>query len=155
MLILSEIRLKDVERRTGKLERNADHLQSTYEDLEQQTSSRFEQTAESIATEVKRATDAEGELQSNITQTAESITAEVSKKVGEDEIRSKFAMSPENIDIESGQVNFKANTLTIDSANFQLDEYGKVTIVDSLNFYTSALHQLSFSCLQEYVSRRI
>ena len=130
--------IESVERRTGKLERNADHLLSEYEDLEEQTSSKFEQTAESIATEVKRATDAEGELQSNITQTAESITAEVSKKVGENEIRSKFAMSPENIDIESGQVNFKSNTLTIDSANFQLDEYGKVTIVDSLNFESTA-----------------
>lgn len=131
--------IESVQKRTSKLERNADHLQSTYEDLEKQTSSKFEQTAESIATEVKRATDAEGELQSNITQTADSITAEVSKKVGEDEIRSKFAMSPENIDIESGQVNFKANTLTIDSDNFQLDEYGKVTIIDLLNFKSTAL----------------
>lgn len=128
-----------LKRRTHILEENADHLQSTYEDLEKNTSSKFEQTAESIATEVKRATDAEGELQSNITQTADSITAEVSKKVGEDEIRSKFAISPENIDIESGQVNFKSNTLTIDSANFQLDEYGKATIVDSLNFNTTSL----------------
>ena len=131
--------LESVQRRTSKLERNADHLLSEYEDLEKNTSSKFEQTAESIATEVKRATDAEGELQSNITQTADSITAEVSKKVGEDEIRSKFAMSPENVDIESGQVNFKSNTLTIDSANFQLDEYGKATIVDSLNFKSTAL----------------
>ena len=130
--------IESVQRRTSKLERNADHLLSEYEDLEKNTSSKFEQTAESIATEVKRATDAEGELQSNITQTADSITAEVSKKVGENEIRSKFAMSPENIDIESGQVNFKANTLTIDSANFQLDEYGKATIVDSLNFKSTA-----------------
>ena len=130
--------IESVERRTGKLERNADHLLSEYEDLEKNTSSKFEQTAESIATEVKRATDAEGELKSNITQTAESITAEVSKKVGENEIRSKFAMSPESVDIESGQVNFKSNTLTIESANFQLDEYGKVTIVDSLNFYSTA-----------------
>lgn len=130
--------IESVQRRTSKLERNADHLLSEYEDLEKNTSSKFEQTAESIATEVKRATDAEGELQSNITQTAESITAEVSKKVGENEIRSKFAMSPENIDIESGQVNFKSNTLTIDSANFQLDEYGKATIVDSLNFKSTA-----------------
>lgn len=130
--------LESVQRRTSKLERNADHLQSTYEDLEKNTSSKFEQTAESIATEVKRATEAEGELKSNITQTAESITAEVSKKVGENEIRSKFAMSPESVDIESGQVNFKSNTLTIESANFQLDEYGKVTIVDSLNFYSTA-----------------
>lgn len=130
--------IESVERRTGKLERNADHLQSTYEDLEEQTNTKFEQTAESIATEVKRATDAEGELKSNITQTADSITAEVSKKVGEDEIRSKFAMSPENVDIESGQVNFKANTLTIDSANFQLDGDGRVTIIDSLNFLSTA-----------------
>lgn len=131
--------VESIKRRTHALEETADHMQSTYEDLEEQTSSKFEQTAESIATEVKRATDAEEQLQSNITQTADSITAEVSKKVGEDEIRSKFAMSPENIDIESGQVNFKANTLTIDSANFQLDEYGKATIVDSLNFKSTAL----------------
>ena len=130
--------LESIKRRTHALEETADHLQSTYEDLEEQTSSKFEQTAESIATEVKRATDAEGELKSNITQTAKSITAEVSKKVGENEIRSKFAMSPENIDIESGQVNFKSNTLTIDSSNFQLDEYGKATIVDSLNFNSTA-----------------
>lgn len=126
--------IESVERRTGKLERNADHLQSTYEDLEDQTSSKFEQTANSIATEVKRATDAEGQLQSNITQTANSITAEVSKKVGKNEIRSKFAMSPENVDIESGKVNFKSDTITIESANFRLDENGNVYIVDTLQY---------------------
>ena len=37
--------IESVERRTGKLERNADHLLSTYEDLEEQTNSKFEQTA--------------------------------------------------------------------------------------------------------------
>ena len=126
--------LESVERRTGKLERNADHLLAQYEDLEKNTSSKFEQTAESISAEVKRATDAEGELQSNITQTADSITAEVSKKVGEDEVRSKFAMSPESVDIESGQVNFKSDTITIDSANFRLDGYGNVYIVNTLQY---------------------
>ena len=131
--------LSNVERRTNLLERNADHLLSQYEDLDKSTSSRFEQTAEQIETEVTNRQNADSEISSRITQTAESITAEVSKKVGEDEIRSKFAMNPENIDIESGQVNFKANTLTIDSANFQLDEYGKATIVDSLNFKSTAL----------------
>lgn len=130
--------LESVERRTGKLERNADHLQSTYEDLEEQTNSKFEQTANAITAEVTRAQGAEDSLGSKITQTAESITAEVSKKVGEDEIRSKFAMSPENIDIESGQVNFKANTLTIDSNNFQLDADGNVYIVQSLGFKDSS-----------------
>ena len=131
--------LESVQRRTSKLERNADHLLSTYEDLEKNTSTRFEQTDELIATEAKRATDAEGELESSFKEAADSIQMEVSRKVGEDEIRSKFAMSPENVDIESGQVNFKSNTLTIDSANFQLDEYGKATIVDSLNFKSTAL----------------
>lgn len=131
--------LESVQRRTSKLERNADHLLSTYEDLEKNTSTRFEQTDELIATEAKRATDAEGKLKSSFKETAGAIQMEVDKKVGEDEIRSKFAMSPENVDIESGQVNFKSNTLTIDSANFQLDEYGKATIVDSLNFKSTAL----------------
>ena len=40
--------IESVERRTGKLERNADHLLSTYEDLEKQTNSKFEQTASSF-----------------------------------------------------------------------------------------------------------
>lgn len=128
-----------LKRRTHILEENADHLQSTYEDLEKNTSTRFEQTDELIATEAKRATDAEGELESSFKEAADSIQMEVSRKVGEDEVRSKFAMSPENVDIESGQVNFKSNTLTIDSTNFQLDEYGKATIVDSLNFNSTAL----------------
>ena len=131
--------VESLKRRTHTLEENADHLQSTYEDLEKNTSTRFEQTDELIATEAKRATEAEGELESSFKETADSIQMEVSKKVGEDEIRSKFAMSPESVDIESGQVNFKSNTLTIDSANFQLDEYGKATIVDSLNFKSTAL----------------
>ena len=136
--------LESVQRRTSKLERNADHLQSAYEDLEEQTSSKFEQTAESIATEVRRATDAEGELRSNITQTAESITAEVSKKVGEDEIRSKFSMSPENVIIESGSINFKSNTIGIDSDNFGLDSdtgetkfYGEQTFYEDKSMRTS------------------
>lgn len=136
--------LESVQRRTSKLERNADHLQSAYEDLEEQTSSKFEQTAESIATEVRRATDAEGELQSNITQTAYAITAEVSKKVGEDEIRSKFAMSPENVTIESGSINFNSNTIGIDSDNFGLDSdtgetkfYGEQTFYEDKSMRTS------------------
>lgn len=123
-----------LKRRTHTLEETADHLQSTYEDLEKNTSTRFEQTDELIATEAKRATDAEGELESSFKEAADSIQMEVNRKVGEDEIRSKFAMSPENVDIESGQVNFKSNTLTIDSTNFQLDEYGNVYIVNTLQY---------------------
>lgn len=40
-------------------------------------------------------------MESSFKETAGSIQMEVDRKVGEDEIRSKFAMSPENVDIES------------------------------------------------------
>ena len=100
--------------------------------------SQITQTAESITAEVTRAKGAEESLGSTITQTAESITAEVNKKVGINEIRSKFAMSPENVTIESGSINFKSNTIGIDSDNFGLDPttgetkfYGAQTFYDS------------------------
>lgn len=141
--------LESVERRTGKLERNADHLQSTYEDLEKQTSSKFEQTAESIATEVKRATDAEGELKSNITQTADAITAEVTRaqkaegqldaslelKLGRDENDQVISM----INASADQIMLRGNRLIIESNNFQLDGDGRVSIIDSLNFIATSI----------------
>lgn len=136
--------IESVERRTGKLERNADHLQSTYEDLEEQTSSKFEQTAESIATEVKRATDAEGELKSNITQTADAITAEVTRaqkaegqldaslelKLGRDENDQVISM----INASADQIVLRGNRLTVECNNFELDALGRVHIIESLLF---------------------
>lgn len=136
--------IESVERRTGKLERNADHLQSTYEDLEEQTSSKFEQTAESIATEVKRATDAEGELKSNITQTADAITAEVTRaqkaegqldaslelKLGRDENDQVISM----INASADQIVLRGNRLIVECNNFELDALGRVHIIDSLLF---------------------
>lgn len=65
--------IENVERRTGKLERNADHLQSTYEDLEEQTNSKFEQTADAIQTEVTNRQNADSEMSTKISQTAHSI----------------------------------------------------------------------------------
>lgn len=141
--------IESVERRTGKLERNADHLQSTYEDLEKQTSSKFDQTAESIATEVKRATDAEGELKSNITQTADAITAEVTRaqkaegqldaslelKLGRDENDQVISM----INASADQIMLRGNRLIIESNNFQLDGDGRVSIIDSLNFIATSI----------------
>lgn len=99
-------------------------------------STRITKTEESIETEVARAQGAENYLGSRITQTAESITAEVSKKVGEDEIRSKFAMSPENVTIESGSINFNSNTIGINSDNFGLDSYtGETKFYGEQTFY--------------------
>lgn len=116
--------IESVERRTGKLERNADHLQSTYEDLEKQTSSKFEQTAESIATEVTRAQKAEGQLD-----------ASLELKLGRDENDQVISM----INASADQIMLRGNRLIIESNNFQLDGNGRVSIIDSLNFIATSL----------------
>lgn len=115
--------IESVQRRTGKLERNADHLQSTYEDLEQQTSSKFEQTANSIAAEVNRAQKAEGALD-----------ASLELKLGRDENDQVISM----INASADQIMLRGNRLIIESNNFRLDGNGKVTIIDSLNFLSTA-----------------
>lgn len=115
--------LESVERRTGKLERNADHLQSTYEDLEEQTNTKFEQTAKSISAEVDRAQKAEGQLD-----------ASLELKLGRDENDQVVSM----INASADQIMLRGNRLIIESNNFQLDAYGHVYIVDSLGFKDSS-----------------
>lgn len=115
--------IESVERRTGKLERNADHLLSTYEDLEQQTSSKFEQTAKSISAEVDRAQKAEGQLD-----------ASLELKLGRDENDQVVSM----INASADQITLSGNRLIVNSNNFQLDGDGRVSIVDSLNFIATS-----------------
>lgn len=116
--------IESVQRRTGKLERNADHLQSTYEDLEEQTNTKFEQTAKSIVAEVNRAQKAEGALD-----------ASLELKLGRDENDQVISM----INASADQIMLRGNRLIIQSNNFELDGNGRVTIIDSLNFLTTAL----------------
>lgn len=116
--------IESVERRTGKLERNADHLQSAYEDLEEQTNSKFEQTAKSISAEVNRAQKAEGQLD-----------ASLELKLGRDENDQVISM----INASADQIMLRGNRLIVESNNFQLDGNGKVSIIDSLNFITTSL----------------
>lgn len=116
--------IESVERRTGKLERNADHLQSTYEDLEDQTNTKFEQTAKSISAEVDRAQKAEGQLD-----------ASLELKLGRDENDQVISM----INASADQITLSGNRLIVESNNFMLDKDGRVTIIDSLNFNSTAL----------------
>lgn len=111
--------IESVERRTGKLERNADHLQSTYEDLEDQTNSKFEQTANSISAEVDRAQKAEGQLD-----------ASLSLKLGRDENDQVISM----INASADQIVLRGNRLIVECDNFELDALGRVHIIDSLLF---------------------
>lgn len=116
--------IESVERRTGKLERNADHLQSTYEDLEEQTNTKFEQTAKSIVAEVNRAQKAEGALD-----------ASLELKLGRDENDQVISM----INASADQIMLRGNRLIVESNNFRLDGAGRVAIIDSLNFNSTAL----------------
>jgi hypothetical protein len=116
--------IESVERRTGKLERNADHLQSTYEDLEEQTNTKFEQTAKSISAEVNRAQKAEGQLD-----------ASLELKLGRDENDQVVSM----INASADQITLSGNRLIVNSNNFQLDGDGRVSIIDSLNFTATSL----------------
>ena len=111
--------IESVERRTGKLERNADHLLSTYEDLEQQTSSKFEQTAKSISAEVNRAQKAEGQLD-----------ASLELKLGRDENDQVISM----INASADQIVLRGNRLIVECNNFELDGSGRVHIIESLLF---------------------
>ena len=133
-----------------------DDLDDTKEDLtneidratksEQGLSTRIAKTDSDITLEVKRAKGEEESLGSKITLTEKSITEEVSKKVGNDEIRSKFAISPENVTIESGSINFNSNTIGINSDNFGLDPntgetkfYGAQTFYDDKSMSNSGI----------------
>lgn len=116
--------IESVERRTGKLERNADHLQSTYEDLEKQTNTKFEQTAKSISAEVNRAQKAEGQLD-----------ASLELKLGRDENDQVVSM----INASADQITLSGNRLIVNSNNFQLDGDGRVSIIDSLNFIATSI----------------
>ena len=111
--------IESVERRTGKLERNADHLQSTYEDLEEQTNTKFEQTAKSISAEVNRAQKAEGELD-----------ASLELKLGRDENDQVISM----INASADQIMLRGNRLIVECNNFELDGSGRVHIIESLLF---------------------
>lgn len=115
--------IESVQKRTSKLERNADHLLSTYEDLEKQTSSRFEQTEKSISAEVNRAQKAEGQLD-----------ASLELKLGRDENDQVVSM----INASADQITLSGNRLIVNSNNFQLDGNGRVSIIDSLNFIATS-----------------
>lgn len=79
-------------------------------------SSRITQTAESITSEVSRATNAESSLSSKINQTAEQIELKVTKG----EVSSQLS-------IESGQVTLKSNRFVLESTNCSISKDGSIT----------------------------
>lgn len=52
-------------------------------------------------------------------------------------VRSKFALDPTSVTIESGTITFKGDTLVVDSTNFKLTQDGTVSITGTLTSQTS------------------
>ena len=52
-------------------------------------------------------------------------------------VRSKFALDPSSVTIESGTITFKGDTLVVDSDNFKLAKDGTVSITGTLTSQTS------------------
>lgn len=111
--------IESLKRRTHALEENADHLQSTYEDLEEQTNTKFEQTTNSISAEVNRAQKVEGQLD-----------ASLELKLGRDENDQVISM----INASADQIVLRGNRLIVECNNFELDGSGRVHIIESLLF---------------------
>lgn len=108
-----------------RIQKDVDGVRVEVEDLEQDTASKFEQTATQIFTEVSRATEAEGELDSKITQTAESITQEVTRAT---EAEGTLSGSIETL---AGQVVLKVDAdgnIAVVDLNADPSEGSKVTI---------------------------
>ena len=93
-------------RRTNKLERTADHTLSELADLDANTTSRFEQTAEQIQTEVSNRQNADNEMLTKVSQTAHSIALVASG--GDNSVGITIRLYDENgnlIDTDSGNAN--------------------------------------------------
>lgn len=98
--------LSNLTGRTNKLERTADRTLSEISDLDKSTTSRFEQTAESITTEVENRQNADDNLSTRISQTAHSIS--LSANSGDNSVGITIQLYDENgnlIDTDNGNAN--------------------------------------------------
>lgn len=106
--------IASVQRRTNKLERTADHTLSEIADLDANTSSRFEQTAEQIQTEVSSRENADSEIKASLTL-----------KIDKTDDGTIISL----INGSADKIHFNANNMfTVTSPNFIVDENGNVEI---------------------------
>lgn len=90
-----------------------------------------------INTASSDATTKANNAQNNAISTANAYTdTGLAGKVGNNEIRTKFAADTHSVTIESGTVKFKSNTLLVDSTQFTLDASGNATFKGNLSAAT-------------------
>lgn len=98
------------------LKRTVEEVSNELTNLEEQTNSKFTQTAEQIQAEVTRAKGVEGELKSSITQTAEQIALKVSIGDVTKQLNSELKITGNSIALTTGHFTVNAKNLTLDAS---------------------------------------
>lgn len=119
--------------RTAKIQKSVDGVSIELANLDENTSSRFEQTASKIEAEVKRANNAEGELSGRITVTADQITQEVTRAKGAEETLSgRITVTAGEITQEVSRATSEENTLRA-SISLKIDKDDDGQIISMIN----------------------
>lgn len=123
-----------------KIQKGVDGLLIEVTDLDENTSSRFEQTASEIEAEVTRASNAEGELSGRITVTADAITQEVTRaKAEEATLSGRINVTADQITAEVKRAENEENSirtaLTLKADSAELGYYQ--TKADMTNYATT------------------
>lgn len=119
--------------RTAKIQKSVDGVSIELANLDENTSSRFEQTASKIEAEVKRASNAEGELSGRITVTADQITQEVTRaKAEEATLSGRITVTASEITQEVSRATSEENTLRA-SISLKIDKDDDGQIISMIN----------------------
>ena len=123
-----------------KIQKGVDGLLIEVTDLDENTSSRFEQTASEIEAEVTRASNAEGKLSGRITVTADAITQEVTRaKAEEATLSGRITVTADQITAEVKRAENEENSirtaLTLKADSAELGYYQ--TKADMTNYATT------------------
>lgn len=119
--------------RTAKIQKSVDGVSIELANLDENTSSRFEQTASKIEAEVKRANNAEGELSGRITVTADQITQEATRaKAEEATLSGRITVTAGEITQEVTRATSEENTLRA-SISLKIDKDDDGQIISMIN----------------------
>lgn len=125
--------IMSLQSKTMKIQKGVDGLLIEVTDLDENTSSRFEQTASKIEAEVKRASNAEGELSGRITVTADQITQEVTRaKAEEATLSGRITVTAGEITQEVSRATSEENTLRA-SISLKIDKDDDGQIISMIN----------------------
>lgn len=125
--------IMSLQSKTMKIQKGVDGLLIEVTDLDENTSSRFEQTASKIEAEVKRANNAEGELSGRITVTADQITQEATRaKAEEATLSGRITVTAGEITQEVTRATSEENTLRA-SISLKIDKDDDGQIISMIN----------------------